>query len=112
MVFNKIDLTASVPAQVENHPGQIPKVWLSAQSGSGIAELKELIGAYFRTAHRMYELHLPAAAGRLRARLFEQGAVRAEQADESGGWILQVNIDPPSLERLCRDEGRDLAMLQ
>lgn len=112
MVYNKIDLTASVPAHVEHPPGEQAKIWLSAHTGSGMAELKQLIAGCFRTEHRSYRLHLPAGAGKLRARLFEHGAVCEEQTDEAGGWILQVNIDPPSLEKLCRDEGRDLAMLQ
>lgn len=112
MVFNKIDISGNIAVMVENHEGEISKIWLSARSGAGIPELKQLIGTYFRPGHQTYRLHLPAEAGKLRARLFEQGAVEDEIGDESGGWILQVNIDTPLLERLCRDHGKDLSMLQ
>ncbi len=112
MIYNKIGISGNIAVMVETHEGEQPKIWLSAHTGNGIAQLKELIGTYFRPGYQTFRLHLPVAAGRLRARLFEQGAVRAETADESGGWIIQVNIDPSSLERLCRDHGQDLAMLQ
>jgi hypothetical protein len=44
--------------------------------------------------------------------LFEFGAVCKEEVEASGGWKMQVNIEPSSLERLCREHGQDLAMLQ
>jgi GTP-binding protein HflX len=87
MVFNKIDISGNIAVMVENHEGETSKIWLSARSGAGIPELKQLIGTYFRPGHQTYRLHLPAEAGKLRARLFEQGAVEDEIVDESGGWI-------------------------
>lgn len=112
MVYNKIDVTGNINVMVEKPADEAAKIWLSAHTGAGIPELKELIGSYFRPEHQIFRLHLPAEAGKLRARLFERGAVLEEMVDATGGWVLQVNIDSPSLERICRDHGKDLAMLQ
>ena len=112
MVFNKIDISESIEVRVEQPPGEQIKIWLSAQIGAGIPQLKQLIGDYFRQDHQTYVLHLPTDSGKLRARLFEYGAVYKEEVEASGGWKMQVNIEPSSLERLCREHGQDLAMLQ
>jgi GTP-binding protein HflX len=112
MVYNKIDVSGNIDVRIEKHADEQGKIWLSAHTGAGIAELKEMIGTFFRAGYRTFELHLPAQSGKLRASLFEQGAVRAETADASGGWVIQVNIDTPTLERMCRDHGSELTMLQ
>jgi len=50
-------------------------------------------------------LRLPASAGRLRARLYELGAVIGEYNDDNGDWLIDVSIAAGSLERLWRREG-------
>ena len=112
MVYNKIDVSGNIEVMIERPANEQAKIWLSAHTGAGIPELKELIASYFRPEHQTFSLHLPAEAGKLRARLFERGAVSKETVDAAGGWVLQVSIDPPSLERICQDHGKDLAMLQ
>jgi GTP-binding protein HflX len=112
MVFNKIDDSEYIDARIEDNPGGLPKCWLSAQTGVGIDLLKQLIRKYIKPEKKIYRIHLPPEAGRLRASLFEKGAVCEEVVDGEGGWVMQINIDPPSLERICRDNGNQLFMLQ
>ncbi len=54
------------------------------------------------TIHR--SLRLPMTAGRLRARLFEMGAVLSER-QQDGAWIVEVQVQRGVLDRLCRKEG-------
>ena len=112
MVYNKIDGVEQVEPRVEINDLNAPKVWLSAHTGAGIGQLKKLIAAQVAARQETYRIHLPADAGKLRASLFERGAVCDEAQDGSGGWVMRINIDPPSLERICRDHGGDISMLQ
>ena len=73
--------------------GESPRAWVSALSGVGLDGLLEPQSSERLGAERVRaELHVPAAAGRLRARLHAQGLVAEENADESG-W--RIRIDAP-----------------
>jgi GTP-binding protein HflX len=107
-VYNKIDLNPRLQPSVERGPeGQVRRVLMSARSGEGVNMLLHALSEYCAppTVHR--HLCLPPGAGKLRARLYELGAVRGEQQDADGAWVLEVEIPRPSLERLCRSEGLD-----
>lgn len=112
MVYNKIDAAENIDARKEQFDGEIPKVWLSAHSGAGIALLRDMTGNFIRPLRRSYKLHLPAHAGKLRASLFERGMVLEDVLDASGGWVVQVEIDPSILERICHDNDHELSTLQ
>jgi len=112
MVYNKIDAAENIDAKAEHVEGELPKVWLSAHSGAGLSLLTSLIGRIIKPLRRNYTLHVPAQAGKLRASLFERGTVCEDALDESGGWVMQIDIDPSTLERICHDNGQDLSMLQ
>ena len=112
LVFNKIDAAQEQAVRVERVNGGLPRVWLSARTGEGVAELLEVITEYLNAAKRTYELHLPPGAGKFRASLFQQGAVRDEYPREQGGWIMHICLDTPLLHRLCHDHGMDLSTIQ
>ena len=112
LVFNKIDAAQEQTVRVEQVNGGLPRVWLSARTGEGVAELLEVITEYLNAAKRTYELHLPPGAGKFRASLFQQGAVRDEYPREQGGWIMHICLDTPLLHRLCHDHGMDLSTIQ
>lgn len=112
LVFNKIDSMDLLDAEIEDNQNGQPKCWLSAQSGEGIDSLKNLICKYLKLKRQTFKIHLPPGAGRLRATLFERGIVYNEVLDEEGGCVLSINIDPSSLERICRDNQGQLTMLQ
>jgi GTP-binding protein HflX len=67
--------------------------------------LIEAVHGFFRAATVQRLVRLPASAGRLRARLYQLGTVVQEQVQENGGWLIQIEIAPASLERLWRREG-------
>ena len=67
------------------------RVWLSARDGDGVPLLRDALGVRLGLRRIRAELQLPPAAGRLRARLHELGAVSAEHQDEHG-WMLRLDI--------------------
>ena len=50
-------------------------------------------------------LTLPPQAGRVRASLFELGAVIQEQMNELGGWQLEIKMPRREFEAISRREG-------
>jgi GTP-binding protein HflX len=115
-VYNKIDAcglderslngeaAAAVPKR-EDDGASMKTVWVSARQSKGLDALREVIRGHFRVATVQRRLRLPASAGRLRARLYELGAVLGEHNQDNGGWLIDVNIAAGSLERLWRREG-------
>lgn len=92
LVFNKIDRLDAVAAHADClEGGQQARVWVSAQQGSGLELLREAIAAALPEQRITARLDLSPLAGRLRARLFEAGAVRHESVDEAG-WHLEVDM--------------------
>ena len=112
MVFNKIDKVENILSKIERSGIELPVVWLSAHTGEGLRELKAVIHEYVKDKNASYQIHVPADRGRLRAKLFEKGAVYNDNPDGSGGWVMQITIDSQSLQRICRDNDIDLSMLQ
>jgi GTP-binding protein HflX len=103
-VYNKLDLTDE-PARAEHDAnGEIARVWLSAHTGRGLELLREAIAERVHGRQYRGELELGPQHARLRARLYEIGAVRAERLQEAG-WVLTLAIDVPVLRRLCEAEG-------
>ena len=72
--------------------GELPRAWVSALSGAGMQGLLRAIEERLGAERVRTELHVPAASGRLRARLHAQGLVAGESADEAG-W--RIRIDAP-----------------
>jgi GTP-binding protein HflX len=99
-VWNKIDLLEGVaPALDAVDGGAIPRVWLSAQAGSGLAFLRSAIDGRLARERVHQVLRLAPSAGRLRARLFAAGAVAVERADENG-WELEIDAPRAVVEPL------------
>ncbi|MGH8184908.1 MAG: ribosome rescue GTPase HflX, partial [Rhodanobacteraceae bacterium] len=110
MVFNKIDLV-DAPARIDRDAeGSPAAVWLSAASGQGLDLLRQAIGERLAGARVHAELRLPPHAGRLRARLIELGAVKAERYDEDG-WRLDIDAPRELLLPLAGDARGDDAQL-
>ncbi len=112
LVFNKIDRDEQLAVKVEQHAHGTAKIWLSAQSGAGLAELKALISRHISPARRVQRLRLPAGAGRLRASLFENAVVCEERWLKAGGWLMDIRLEPAALDSLCRAHGLDVAALR
>ncbi|MEQ9132081.1 MAG: ribosome rescue GTPase HflX [Salinisphaeraceae bacterium] len=111
-VFNKIDAVPGESPRVERDgDGRVIRVWLSAMDGRGLELLREVLTEVCRPDVLAGVLSVPPAAGRLRARLFDLGAVQGEQYDNAGQCVLTVTVTRSDLDRLCRQEGMDAAGL-
>jgi len=114
-VFNKIDLLPdAVPRIDRDADGTVRRVWVSALDGAGIDLLCEAVAerlhqlnsssAEQRITRQRQQLYLAPQAGKLRARLFEQGAVRGERTSERGGWTMDVELWSDELAALLENE--------
>ncbi len=105
-VYNKIDLLPEgKPRLVTDGEGPIRRVYLSAADGRGLEGMLEALDEHFRHYRERRSLRIPPEAGRLRARLYEIGAVREELVDNSNGdWLLEVEIEPQILDHLRKQD--------
>ncbi len=95
-VYNKIDRMAGREPSVERGAdGSVQRVWLSALSGEGIHLLREVIGEHLNQDKPRRWLRVSPVAGRLRAMLYEWGAVADEIEIAAGGWLLEVTLAEP-----------------
>ncbi|MGH8530891.1 MAG: ribosome rescue GTPase HflX [Nevskiales bacterium] len=112
-IFNKLDLCeAQAPRLERDDDGRVRRVYLSAQTGAGLDLLRDTLAEVFFADQLEGELALPPAAARLRARLFELGAVRQERHTDAGETILSVSLPRQQFERLCREEKSALQVLK
>ena len=103
-VFNKIDLagnadTGREPRSEMIDAGRTPRVWVSAATGAGMNLLLDAIAHALQDERIRCWLKVPDDAGRLRARLFEQGLVANERPADSG-WEIEIDAPRSLLEPL------------
>ncbi len=100
-VFNKIDLLDGVAPRVDRDgQGRARRVWVSASTGAGIDLLLEVIAEQFRGLEQRYQLCLGPTDGGLRAWLFANARVLADDPADTGGWTMDVSI-PDARLRHC-----------
>ncbi len=116
-IFNKIDLLSDgAPRLDRDAEGRVQRVWVSAITGEGMALLREAIaerlhqlraapGAAQAIRKLTEQVYIAPQAGKLRARLYEQGVVLGEQASETGGWLLTLALWSDELDALVNTEG-------
>jgi len=105
-VYNKIDLKAGEKPRVERDAeGRPARVHVSALSGAGLDLLLAAVAEWLGPEIEEHTLTLPPSAARLRAQLFEQGAVRSEKARKDGGYRLTVVMPRERLNRALREAG-------
>ncbi len=107
-VMNKVDLTGVAPRLDFADDGSVKRVWLSAESGEGINLLKQTLIDVFREQMIEGELKLAPVEARVRAKLFEIGAIRNEAIDEEGRFILQISISRRDLNQFEQHENISL----
>lgn len=106
-VLNKIDRTGQ-PAQVLAGDGGAPcSVALSAETGEGVDRLLEAIASRLAVARVSGWIELNGREARLRAELFDLGAVSEERIGADGAWCLHVDIPLQTAERLARLPGSE-----
>jgi GTP-binding protein HflX len=99
-VFNKIDRTSETPGL---HGSD--QVFVSALTGAGMDALRELIHRQLAGTRVRRWIRLQPQDARLRAQLFELGAVEAEHLNPEGAWRLQVDLALEAAEKLARQSG-------
>lgn len=108
-VFNKVDLLADEPARIEyDAHGQPVRVYVSAEGGDGLEELRTALAAFCHSDMIAGRLRLPPAAGRLRSQLFELGLVNEESHADNGDTLLSVTASQADLERIIAQAGLSL----
>jgi GTP-binding protein HflX len=101
-VYNKIDRTGHAPRVERDAAGNIAAVWLSAETGAGVDLLIDAMAEHYRRRRRAAALRLPPVAGRLRARIYERLSVAHETRLDTGGWLLELALDPAQLAWLTQ----------
>ena len=105
LVYNKIDRLDFEPRIERDPEGRPVAVWISAAKRLGLDLLQQAISERIACVARRVRLRLPASAGALRARLYQAGAVRAENALEDGSLDLTVELPEVELVSLARMPG-------
>jgi GTP-binding protein HflX len=123
LVFNKIDKLGTPDGEdqqaavngraLQKSPraemidgGRTPRVWVSATHAIGLDLLRDAIARTLQGERVHRWLHVPDAAGRLRARLFAQGLVASERPADSG-WELEIDAPRALVEPLFGLPGGD-----
>lgn len=93
-VFNKIDLLDGVATRIDRDDhGNPVRVWISAETGSGITLLHEVLAELFSTSKVKRKCHLQPDQGHIRAKLFTCAKIINEHIDDFGVSELLIEID-------------------
>ncbi|MCG6975942.1 MAG: GTPase HflX [Acidiferrobacterales bacterium] len=112
VVYNKIDLTGESPRLERDQNGAIRKVWLSARTGEGTDLLLQALSEHYRKNRHYCRLHLPPAAARLRAQLYDRVDVLAERGDGEGGFIIELTLEQRDIDWLRKQIGFEERFLE
>jgi GTP-binding protein HflX len=106
-VYNKIDLLGSVPRIDRDESGRPQRVWISAQQRQGFELLLQALGELLGGEQVAADVVLSNSMGRLRARLYEAGAVLAENHLDDGRSVLSIKMPAGDFNRLASGEKLD-----
>ena len=102
-IYNKIDRMPARAAGVEyGAHGRVARVWLSARTGEGVHLLLDAIAQHLNQDKARRWLMLAPAGGRIRALLYEMGAVSDEVVLDAGGWLLEATVAEARWQQLAR----------
>lgn len=101
-VYNKIDLVEGSSNTVElDHHGNPARVRISAKAGFGLSELKESIAKRLCNSIFRDTICLPNTEAKLRALLYNLGAIDNESINESGNWVIEISVQQALWQSLC-----------
>ncbi len=107
-VYNKIDQLENPAEDPDDRFGMADDAfWLSAHTGEGAERLEQRLAETFTESMTQGWVELPASAGRLRAQLYEEKAVEAEQTTPDGSIQLRLHVPKRRFEQLFRAAGLD-----
>ena len=109
-VYNKIDIHSAQKRRIEiSENNKITRIWLSSRTGEGVDLLLEAMNRYLNKHKRPHYINIPVSAGQLRAKLFDIGAVKQENIDDMGGWVMRVELEEYKLHKLCKEANLDMS---
>ena len=100
LVFNKLDLLEQPPRILRNESGAPTAVYLSAATGEGVELLFDAIRERLSVTLFDEEITLDPQRARLRAALYEMGAVCTEEWQPDGSSRLHVRLPLSDWRRL------------
>ena len=112
LVYNKIDRLGLEPHVERDAEGAVTQVWISAAQGHGLELLRDAITERLELGAVRGWLHMPPAAGALRARLYAQGAVREERSEADGAMLLLVELPPAQMAAMAHDPQVKLRLIK
>ena len=112
IVYNKIDRLGFAPRVDRDAEGRATAVWISAERRLGLDLLTGAIAERIARFARLARVHVPAAAGALRSRLYAAKAVREERSADDGSIELLVELPDVELLVLARTPGVQILEVQ
>ena len=100
LVYTKCDAISKTPGVERDRFGKPVRVWVSALAGEGVDLLRDCLAELLAEDVIETVITLSPDQGRLRARLFQSGAVVNEITDEEGKMNLELRIEQRNLDRL------------
>jgi GTP-binding protein HflX len=104
-VYNKIDLLESAPRIDRDEAGVPVRVWISAGQRLGLDLVAEALAERLGGDMLAEAVELRPDQSRLRAALYELGAVEEEQFADDGSATLQLRLPRADWDRLLAREG-------
>ncbi len=100
-VYNKLDLLPGQSPRIDrDEEGHPLRVWLSSTTGAGIDLLQRALTEMLGSNLVYEELHLESTQSKLRAALYNIGAVLSERLEENGGCYLTIRLPRVDYERI------------
>lgn len=104
-VYNKIDLLETSPRIDRDEDGVPQRVWVSAARGEGLDLLREALAERLGDDVLSRDVALRPDQSRLRATLYNLGAVEGEEFADDGSAHLQIRLPRADWERILGREG-------
>lgn len=99
-VYNKIDLLDDPRPRIDRSQDGAPEaVWLSAKNASGFELLEQAISELLVEDLFSKEIRLQPADAKLRAILYELGAIQQERYEDNGDMVLNIRLQQQDFKR-------------
>lgn len=107
-VYNKIDLLEQHQPRIDrDEHGKPVAVWLSAQQNIGLELLSQALSELLSEDVLQQDVCLTPADARLRAILYEIGAIQSEQHQDNGDMVLSLRVQRHDFKRALAKAGVD-----
>lgn len=106
-IYNKIDLPQLVPRIDRDEDGRPCRVWVSAKERLGLELIPQAVAELLGRDIVAGNVVINATMGRLRARLYEAGAVQSEAQRDDGSTLLAIRMPALDFQRLADHEKLD-----